>query len=118
MALMRNRVHRQPFQGHSQRWHKEQRARQSDSRDPLIKQLYDCAAWKALRAQVLDEAQHRCEVPGCAATARIVDHRIPHRGEPDLFFDRANLQAMCKVCHDTKTAKHDGGFGRARTPHA
>jgi 5-methylcytosine-specific restriction protein A len=46
--------------------------------------------------------------------ATIVDHSIPHRGDRELFWDKSNWRAMAKVCHDRKTAKRDGGFGRRR----
>lgn len=44
--------------------------------------------------------------------AEVVDHIIPHRGDMKLFWQRSNWQAMSKSCHDAKTAKEDGGFGR------
>lgn len=58
--------------------------------------------------------------------ASVVDHKIPHRlkealdsGDTDavaraqaLFWDSDNWQAMSKPCHDRKTAREDGGFGR------
>ena len=47
--------------------------------------------------------------------ATVVDHIVPHRGDMRLFWDTKNWQAMAKSCHDRKTARHDGGFGRART---
>lgn len=28
----------------------------------------------------------------------------------------ANYQALCVPCHSRKTVRHDGGFGRPRTP--
>jgi 5-methylcytosine-specific restriction protein A len=46
--------------------------------------------------------------------ATVVDHKIPHRGDMKLFWDRDNWQAMSKPCHDRKTAKEDGGFTGAR----
>ena len=60
-----------------------------------------------------------CECPDCKAgelkvtVATVVDHIVPHRGDMTLFWDRANWQAMSKPCHDKKTAREDGGFGRA-----
>ncbi|TPM36631.1 HNH endonuclease [Mesorhizobium sp. B2-3-5] len=48
---------------------------------------------------------------GCGRTAQMVDHIIPHRGNPQLMWDRSNWQAMTTACHSRKTAKHDGGFG-------
>lgn len=43
--------------------------------------------------------------------ANVVDHIIPHKGDMVLFWDTNNHQALCKKCHDTKTAREDGGFG-------
>lgn len=43
----------------------------------------------------------------------VVDHIKPHKGDQQLFWSKANHQALCKECHDTKTATEDGGFGRA-----
>ena len=37
-------------------------------------------------------------------TASVVDHITPHRGDQDLFWDTDNWQALCKPCHDRKTA--------------
>lgn len=55
------------------------------------------------------------EHPICAncrnAPASVVDHIKPHKGDYDLFWDEANHQALCKRCHDIKTATEDGGFG-------
>jgi len=42
--------------------------------------------------------------------AVVVDHKIPHRGDMNLFWDRSNWQSMAKTCHDKKTATEDGGF--------
>lgn len=58
-----------------------------------------------------------CKRRGSITLARIVDHVIAHRGDQDLFWDTSNWQALCKRCHDTKTATEDGGFGnRSRPP--
>lgn len=111
--LSRNRVHRQPFAGHSVRWWKEKNASDHAHRDPVVQRLYDSKAWKTIRAQVLIDAGGRCATPMCAQTPRIVDHRKPHRGMQSLFFDMGNLQALCKTCHDRKTATYDRGFGNA-----
>ena len=114
--LRRGQVHRQPFTGHSVRWWQERRAKDHERRDPVFKALYASQAWKVLRQQVLIESAFRCVTEGCAVKATVVDHIKPHRGDNDLFFERLNLQAMCKACHDRKTARHDGAFGRARRP--
>ena len=40
----------------------------------------------------------------------VADHKVPHRGNPRLFWDEANLQTLCKACHDSvKQAEERGG---------
>jgi len=74
--------------------------------------------WRKERGEFL--RVHRvCECERCAASgnplpANTVDHIQPHRGDAQLFWDRANWRAMNKVCHDRKTAREDGGFGNRR----
>ena len=46
--------------------------------------------------------------------AKIVDHIVPHKGDMKLFWDRSNWQPLCKRCHDSKTAREDGGFGNEK----
>ncbi len=48
-----------------------------------------------------------CLKEGKATTATVVDHIVPHRGDPKIFWDRSNWQALCKRCHDEKTMKYD-----------
>nr|WP_217706321.1 HNH endonuclease [Paenalkalicoccus suaedae] len=54
----------------------------------------------------------RCADNGQDVPAQVVDHIIPHKGDAKLFWAEVNWQSLCKSCHDTKTAKEDGGFGR------
>lgn len=37
--------------------------------------------------------------------AKVIDHRIPHRGNERLFWDEANWQPLCEPCHNTKSAR-------------
>ncbi len=46
-----------------------------------------------------------CEAEGRSTLATVVDHVIPHRGDPVVFWDEANWQPLCKPCHDAKTAR-------------
>jgi 5-methylcytosine-specific restriction protein A len=58
-----------------------------------------------------------CQCPDCQegklriVVANVVDHRIPHRGDMNLFWDSTNWQSMAKECHDRKTPTENGGFG-------
>jgi 5-methylcytosine-specific restriction enzyme A len=66
---------------------------------------YKTQRWRRLRWQVLVEALFtcaRCGVMLGEATSQLVaDHIRPHRGDEALFWDRANLQCLCKACHDS-----------------
>lgn len=54
-----------------------------------------------------------CQRAGIVRTATDVDHVVPHRGDAALMWDVANWQSLCHACHSIKTAREDGGFGRA-----
>lgn len=54
----------------------------------------------------------RCLENKLYTRSEVVDHIIPHKGDMELFWDKNNWQALCKTCHDRKTATEDGGFGR------
>ncbi len=49
----------------------------------------------------------RCKAQGRFTAATVVDHIIPHRGDPHLMWDESNWQALCKSCHDRKTWTED-----------
>ena len=49
----------------------------------------------------------RCSTAGIYNTATVVDHIVPHRGCLERFWDQTNWQALCKRCHDAKTAHED-----------
>ncbi|MDH4319936.1 MAG: HNH endonuclease [Desulfobulbaceae bacterium] len=60
----------------------------------------------------LNPTCNECERQGLVVAAEVTDHITPHKGDQDLFWDHRNHQALCKRCHDIKTATEDGGFGR------
>lgn len=72
--------------------------------------------WRRYRAQYIREHPLccECEQAGIVTPTFAVDHIIPHRGDPELFWDPANHQPLCKRHHDQKTVREDGGFGNAR----
>lgn len=71
--------------------------------------------WQQARAGYL--AKHplcvQCEEQDIVRAAKEVDHIIPHKGDMQLFWDSDNWQSLCKTHHSAKTAREDGGFGRA-----
>lgn len=58
--------------------------------------------WQQYRLRYL--ARHPlcafCEAKGLLTPATVVDHKTPHRGDQDLFWDESNHQPLCKPCHD------------------
>lgn len=53
-----------------------------------------------------------CKQRGLVTLAEVVDHIQPHKGDQKLFWNHDNWQALCKRCHDSKTAREDGRWGR------
>ncbi len=74
---------------------------------------YKTAAWQRLRWSVLVRDLFTCKRCGKieAETAKLVaDHIPPHRGDEALFWSEANLQCLCKSCHDSgKQAEEKAG---------
>jgi 5-methylcytosine-specific restriction endonuclease McrA len=79
--------------------------------------LYATPTWARLRKIKLaqDPLCERCLADGRGTiAATVAHHRRPHRGDPALFYDIENLEAVCKECHDTSCAREDGkGFSTA-----
>ncbi len=82
-------------------------------REPSTRRLYGKARWRKLRAWKLTENPfcEECLRHDTLTPANDIDHIKPHRGNPALFHDPANLQSLCHSCHSRKTAREEGGFG-------
>jgi len=66
---------------------------------------YRSPRWQALRRAAL-RAQpfcSLCEVEGRRRATTDADHIEPHRGSPELFWNPANIQALCHAHHSAKT---------------
>lgn len=64
---------------------------------------YKLARWRKLRWAVLVRDLFTCQT--CRrlegdTSLLVADHIRPHRGDERLFWDEANLQTLCKGCHD------------------
>ena len=77
--------------------------------------------WRAYRLEYL-AAHPLCVACLALAPARLtpatdVDHVRAVAGPEDpTFFDAAGHQALCHAHHSAKTAREDGGMGRAKDP--
>jgi len=43
----------------------------------------------------------RCKDNGRVEPATVVDHKVPHKNDMKLFWDKSNWQPLCKHCHDS-----------------
>lgn len=77
--------------------------------------MYDHQWRKRRRLWLLQHPLCRfCEERGRVTQATVVDHIIPHRGDPELFRDETNWQSLCKTCHDSaKQAEERNGYNSA-----
>lgn len=70
---------------------------------------YGLKRWHKLRAKVLKRAGYTCEQTGVpligkkdAPNSPVIDHIREHKGDPALFWDETNLQAVSKAWHDSE----------------
>lgn len=79
--------------------------RDQDFPNPHARRWYHTERWKALRRRVLADAMYECAACGHIGVALDVDHIRKHDGNPSLFWDFHNLQALCARCHHRKTMR-------------
>lgn len=75
---------------------------------------YKTSAWQRLRWEVLKAARFTCarcnRVEG-KTRLLVADHKVPHRGNHATFWDRDNLQCLCKSCHDGDKQREEVAMG-------
>ncbi len=79
-------------------------------RDPITNRIYGSVRWKKFRKMYLARNPLCVNYDDCHNAATVVDHIKPHRGDEDLLWDEANLNPMCRGCHNYKINSQDGGF--------
>jgi 5-methylcytosine-specific restriction protein A len=85
-------------------------ARVQDKSRPNVDQrrLYRTARWRRLRQQVLtdmDALCHECYTEGRVEPATDVHHKTKPQGNVELFFERSNLQGLCRRHHSAHTGR-------------
>jgi 5-methylcytosine-specific restriction protein A len=48
-----------------------------------------------------------CREAGRIVAATVVDHKQPHKGDPELFWDGNNLQSLCRDHHDVSKQRDE-----------
>jgi 5-methylcytosine-specific restriction protein A len=98
--------------------HEAETRRDTDRRRPNGYQRGWSAEWSRFSKKYL--AEHpQCESLRCTnlptwqrPNSTDVDHVDGSGRTGARAYDTTNLQALCHSCHSSKTATHDGGFGR------
>ncbi|MBN7758973.1 HNH endonuclease [Nitratireductor aquimarinus] len=65
---------------------------------------YSTARWQKLRWSILVRDRftcRRCKRVEPNTSLLVADHIKEHKGDERLFWDRDNLQSLCKHCHDS-----------------
>lgn len=85
--------------------HRRALQRQVDANRGSARERGYTRSWDKARLVYLGEHPlcAECQRQGRVTAGTIVDHIIPHRGDQQLFWDRANWQTLCGACHGRKT---------------
>ncbi|MGO7833325.1 HNH endonuclease [Rhizobium johnstonii] len=80
-----------------------ERNRRHDARRPSARARGYDHEWRKARLEHLAMHPHcrECSKSGITRLATVVDHVIPHRGDKNLFWHRANWQPLCAPCHNS-----------------
>ena len=70
-----------------------------------LRRQYRTPQWKALRARILRDQAYQCADCKQILPRLEVDHIAKHHGNMRQFWNRANLQALCRTCHQRKTRR-------------
>lgn len=80
-----------------------------DARRPNARQRGYTREWERARKAFLITYPY-CVM--CSAPAVLVDHKIPHKGDKRLFWDRTNWQPLCLNCHNSHKQRQERGQAR------
>lgn len=81
----------------------ERKARHDQRRPNSSQRGYD-RQWRNARESFLKQNPH-CAF--CWAPATVVDHKIPHKGDPGKFWNRNNWAALCTSCHSSAKQRQE-----------
>lgn len=81
------------------------RKRRFDQKRPSARERGYTTEWDKARRDYLHHNPY-CRF-GCGRLATVVDHIIPHKGNPRLFWDRANWQPLCTPCHSREKQRQE-----------
>lgn len=84
------------------------------SRDAPWRAWYKTARWLALKEAAHLRDLYICQRSGVLLTGKhpapdspVANHKTPHRGNPDLFWDIDNIETVSKAVHDSEIQKEE-----------
>lgn len=91
--------------------HKINRQENPERRQKTAERGYS-STWRIARKRFLEANPLcvECKKYGKFVKATDVDHIIPHKGNPKLFWDETNWQPLCHRHHSIKTRKENKGI--------
>ncbi len=96
--------------------HQRARRAEAERRRPTARQRGYTSKWERESKAFLALPANRYCCCGCGRPADAVDHRVAHKGDQRLFWDRSNWQPMARGCNSAKAARSEGGFGNPTGP--
>jgi 5-methylcytosine-specific restriction protein A len=86
------------------------KARAEAARPSARARGYD-SKWSRESKVFLARPENRYCACGCGQVAEMVDHKVAHKGDMRLFWDRSNWQPMTRRCNSRKAVREEGAFG-------
>jgi 5-methylcytosine-specific restriction endonuclease McrA len=71
-----------------------------DARRPAAHERGYGSKWRAARAEFLARPDNRMCACACGRPSTIVHHKIAHKGNFKIFWDRKLWVPVCQPCHD------------------
>lgn len=91
----------------------QQRSRQRDATQPW-RAWYKTARWQKLKLSVHVRDMYVCQRTGViclgkypAPNSPVANHKQPHRGDPELFWDPDNIETIAKSVHDSDVQREE-----------
>ncbi len=101
------------FRPRGQRSQNEARVERDDRRGSALQRGYD-ARWEKLAAffKGANPLCIGCKSVGKLQKTEVADHVVPHKGDPVLMWNIANLQPACRFHHDVVKQRLEKMFDR------
>jgi 5-methylcytosine-specific restriction endonuclease McrA len=85
------------------------------------RQWYNSTRWEKLREAAFVRDGYTCRRSGvlCIGTSPapdspVANHKIPHHGDPKLFWDINNIETVSKAVHDGLIQREEQGIPRGK----